>query len=91
MAAAAAAGVPPHLAFPNNAALAGLSQAYPPGFIIHVLAMLTNTPLQQTFGPGGDVSEPENYEALLNLAERLGEVKPKGLAKGDIEQLPSYR
>ena len=36
-------------------------------------------------------SEPENYEALLNLAERLGEVKPKGLAKADIEQLPSYR
>ena len=52
------------------------------------------------FGPMGDVagmgvagmgSEPENYEALLNLAERLGEVKPKGLAKADIEQLPSYR
>ena len=52
--------------------------------------MLTNTPGHHGFGPG-DASEPENYEALLNLAERLGEVKPKGLAKADIEQLPSYR
>ena len=42
-------------------------------------------PLQQ------DATEPENYEALLNLAERLGEVKPKGLAKSEIEMLPSYR
>ena len=70
-------------------------QAYPPGFIIHLLAMLTGntSPGQTGFGvlPGVDASEPENYEALLNLAERLGEVKPKGLAKADIEQLPSYR
>ena len=77
-------------------------QAYPPGFIIHLLAMLTNTNPGAVAGqaaglwggPGGVVdmaSEPENYEALLNLAERLGEVKPKGLAKADIEQLPSYR
>lgn len=35
--------------------------------------------------------EVENYEALLNLAERLGEAKPRGLLKSDIEQLPSYR
>ena len=48
--------------------------------------MLSNAPLQQEIS-----SEPENYEALLNLAERLGEVKPKGLSKADIEQLPSYR
>ncbi|XP_069735841.1 E3 ubiquitin-protein ligase RNF38-like isoform X2 [Phaenicophaeus curvirostris] len=35
--------------------------------------------------------EVENYEALLNLAERLGEAKPRGLTKADIEQLPSYK
>uniref|UniRef100_A0A674C804 Ring finger protein 44 n=1 Tax=Salmo trutta TaxID=8032 RepID=A0A674C804_SALTR len=29
--------------------------------------------------------------ALLNLAERLGEAKPRGITKADIEQLPSYR
>ncbi|KAJ8025667.1 E3 ubiquitin-protein ligase RNF38 [Holothuria leucospilota] len=33
----------------------------------------------------------ENYEALLNLAERLGEAKPRGLTKSVIDQLPSYR
>lgn len=38
-----------------------------------------------------DDGEVENYEALLNLAERLGEAKPRGLTKADIEQLPSYR
>lgn len=38
-----------------------------------------------------ETPEVENYEALLNLAERLGEAKPRGLTKSDIEQLPSYR
>ncbi|XP_012871433.1 PREDICTED: RING finger protein 44 [Dipodomys ordii] len=38
-----------------------------------------------------DDMEMENYEALLNLAERLGDAKPRGLTKADIEQLPSYR
>jgi len=38
-----------------------------------------------------EAAEVENYEALLNLAERLGEAKPRGLLKADIEQLPSYR
>jgi len=73
-----------------SGASSSLGHAYPPGFLLHVLAMLSSAPLQQGFAPG-DVSEPENYEALLNLAERLGEVKPKGLSKSDIEQLPSYR
>lgn len=27
----------------------------------------------------------------MNLAERLGEAKPRGLSKSEIEQLPSYR
>lgn len=34
---------------------------------------------------------PPSIQALLNLAERLGEAKPRGLTKADIEQLPSYR
>ena len=57
---------------------------------MHVLAMLSNPALHPELG-GTDVTEAENYEALLSLAERLGEVKPKGLPKCDIEQLPSYR
>jgi len=31
------------------------------------------------------------FQALLNLAERLGEAKPCGLLKTDIDQLPCYR
>jgi hypothetical protein len=30
-------------------------------------------------------------QALLNLAERLGDVKPRGMSKADIDQLPCYR
>jgi len=84
-AAAAAAAIAAATGAPSS-----LSHAYPPSFLLHVLAMLSSAPLQQGFA-SGDVSEPENYEALLNLAERLGEVKPKGLSKSNIEQLPSYR
>lgn len=38
-----------------------------------------------------DSDDNENYEALLNLAEQLGEAKPKGLNRMLIEQLPSFR
>ncbi|XP_075344787.1 E3 ubiquitin-protein ligase RNF38 isoform X2 [Mycteria americana] len=46
------------------------------------LQFLTHDPLHQEVSFG---------VALLNLAERLGEAKPRGLTKADIEQLPSYR
>ncbi|XP_036799428.1 RING finger protein 44 isoform X2 [Oncorhynchus mykiss] len=68
---------------------------YYPGFLPYFLSMLPVPPT--AVGPaisldldGNDV-EMENYEALLNLAERLGEAKPRGITKADIEQLPSYR
>uniref|UniRef100_A0A8C7KSG5 RING-type domain-containing protein n=1 Tax=Oncorhynchus kisutch TaxID=8019 RepID=A0A8C7KSG5_ONCKI len=67
---------------------------YHPGFLPYFLSML---PVGPTVGPtislelDVDDGEVENYEALLNLAERLGEAKPRGLTKADIEQLPSYR
>ncbi|XP_041082294.1 E3 ubiquitin-protein ligase RNF38-like isoform X2 [Polyodon spathula] len=67
---------------------------YHPSFLPYFLSML---PVQPTVGPAFsleldvDDGEVENYEALLNLAERLGEAKPRGLTKADIEQLPSYR
>lgn len=61
-----------------------------PGFLLNVLAMLSNPGLHPELA-ANDVTEAENYEALLSLAERLGEVKPKGLNKTDIDQLPSYR
>lgn len=66
-------------------------------FVIYVVihrAMFSNPPLspysQADLG-SPDTTETENYEALLNLAERLGEAKPRGLAKVEIEQLPSYK
>lgn len=70
-------------------------------FILHNLqinfisrAMFSNAPLSpfsQTDLNSSDTTETENYEALLNLAERLGEAKPRGLAKLEIEQLLSYK
>ncbi|XP_013383249.1 E3 ubiquitin-protein ligase RNF38 isoform X2 [Lingula anatina] len=63
-----------------------------PGFLLHFLAMLGNPPYPpHMVDINDDTAEVENYEALLNLAERLGEAKPRGLTKADIDQLPSYR
>ncbi|KAK6185010.1 hypothetical protein SNE40_007340 [Patella caerulea] len=63
-----------------------------PGFLLHFLAMLSNPPVPPYGREHPDeASEVENYEALLNLAERLGEAKPRGLTKADIDQLPAYR
>ncbi|XP_076435226.1 uncharacterized protein LOC143275044 [Babylonia areolata] len=65
---------------------------YPSGFLLQFLAMLGNQPMTHlTRDPTDEASEQENYEALLNLAERLGEAKPRGLTKMEIEQLPCYR
>lgn len=64
-----------------------------PGFLLHFLAMFSNPPLSPY--SHADLSSPdsatENYEALLSLAERLGEAKPRGLTRAEVEQLPSYK
>ncbi|EDO49283.1 predicted protein [Nematostella vectensis] len=31
------------------------------------------------------------FQTLLNLAEQIGEAKPKGLTRAEIDQLPTYR
>ncbi|XP_069725424.1 RING finger protein 44 isoform X2 [Phaenicophaeus curvirostris] len=68
---------------------------YYPSFLPYFLSMLPVSPtaVGPTISLDLDVDdvEMENYEALLNLAERLGEAKPRGLTKADIEHLPSYR
>lgn len=61
-----------------------------PGFFLHVLAMLGNHTVAQ-YNLRNAATENENYEALLNLAERLGDARPRGLTKADIDLLPSYR
>lgn len=53
--------------------------------------MLPVTQFGQHDISSNDSTETENYEALLNLAERLGEAKPRGLARPEIDQLPSYK
>ncbi|XP_052825957.1 E3 ubiquitin-protein ligase RNF38 [Octopus bimaculoides] len=65
-----------------------------PGFLLHFLAMLGNPPMPATYNVELNedaAAEVENYEALLNLAERLGEAKPRGLTKANIDQLIAYR
>ncbi|XP_060053173.1 RING finger protein 44 isoform X2 [Erinaceus europaeus] len=68
---------------------------YYPSFLPYFLSMLPMSPtaVGPTISLDLDVDdvEMENYEALLNLAERLGDAKPRGLTRADIEQLPSYR
>ena len=54
-------------------------------------AMFPLSPYNQHELSSSDSSETENYEALLSLAERLGEAKPRGLARNEIEQLPNYK
>lgn len=54
-------------------------------------AMFPVTQFGQHDITSNDSNETENYEALLNLAERLGEAKPRGLARPEIDQLPSYK
>ncbi|CAB3231874.1 unnamed protein product [Arctia plantaginis] len=65
---------------------------------LNLLAMFPLSPYAEArgggAGAGGDDAEgneTENYEALLSLAERLGEAKPRGLARHEIEALPSYK
>ncbi|XP_068155348.1 uncharacterized protein mura isoform X1 [Drosophila tropicalis] len=62
-----------------------------PGFLLNFLAMFPLSPYNQHDLNSGDTNETENYEALLSLAERLGEAKPRGLSRNEIDQLPSYK
>ncbi|KRT83684.1 zinc finger protein [Oryctes borbonicus] len=84
---------PPRTRWHHNGTLVPAPAQYS-GFLLHFLAMFSNPPMSpfnQTDLSSSDSTETENYEALLNLAERLGEAKPRGLAKPEIEQLLSYK
>lgn len=56
--------------------------------VVHDRAMIT-TPLSPELG--SSESEMENYEALLHVAERLSEEKPRGLNKVEIDLIPSFK
>ena len=47
------------------------------------------TPLSPELGSSD--TEMENYEALMHVAQRLGEEKPRGLNKVEINQIPSFK
>lgn len=82
-------------------------RTYPPmatatpysGYLLHFLAMLGRPatvvsamlPQHRAGLQHDDFTELDSYEALLNLAERLGEVKSRGLSRSDIERLHCYR
>jgi E3 ubiquitin-protein ligase RNF38/44 len=82
-------------------------RTYPPmatatpysGYLLHFLAMLgrpatvvsTTLPHHRASLQHEDFTELDSYEALLNLAERLGEVKSRGLTRPDIDRLRCYR
>lgn len=56
--------------------------------------MFSNAPLSpysQDLGSPDSTETVENYEALLNLAERLGEAKPRGLNRFEIDSIPSFK
>lgn len=54
--------------------------------------MFSNPPLSPYSQEVGETHHPpENYEEFLNIADRLGDVKPRGLNKAEIDQLPSFK
>lgn len=88
------ASLPPPQASVAVAAAAAANATYP-GILLHFLAMLSQPTdlhtLDRVVQVSAEVQDPENYEALLHLAERLGDAKPRGLMRHAIDQLPSYR
>uniref|UniRef100_A0A336LLP0 CSON001327 protein n=1 Tax=Culicoides sonorensis TaxID=179676 RepID=A0A336LLP0_CULSO len=71
--------------------LAMQANSYSAGILLNFLAMFPLSPYHHTDLNSGESSETENYEALLSLAERLGEAKPRGLTRTEVDQLPSYK
>ena len=71
------------------------SATYPSGVWLQLLTMITSptplSPFNAVELSNHDSTEIENYEALLNLAERLGDAKPRGLTRLEIDQLVSYK
>ncbi|KAH0554912.1 RING finger protein 44 isoform X2 [Cotesia glomerata] len=84
----------PHSNWRRGGGAPPMPPPYPAGLLFHFLAMFSNPPLSsysQTDMSSPENAETENYEALLSLAERLGEAKPRGLTRAEVDQLPSYK
>lgn len=84
----------PHVQQLHVASPLSLPPPPPPTYqvFLNLLAMFPLSPYAEARGEEApDSPETENYEALLSLAERLGEAKPRGLARQEIDLLPSYK
>ncbi|KAJ7392360.1 hypothetical protein OS493_012020 [Desmophyllum pertusum] len=67
---------------------------YPADLLYHLISVMSMQPIPtQPPAPAWEEEHHprENYETLLNFAEQMGEVKPKGLSRVEIDQLPTYR
>lgn len=88
------AGLPAHVQAQLHVAQPLPLPPPPPTYqvFLNLLAMFPLSPYGEPRGEeAADSPETENYEALLSLAERLGEAKPRGLPRHHIDQLPSYK
>ncbi|CAH3122408.1 unnamed protein product [Pocillopora meandrina] len=65
-----------------------------PDLLYHLISVMSIQQLATQPTPAAweeELHPRENYETLLNFAEQMGEVKPKGLSRVEIDQLPTYR
>ncbi|ESO00026.1 hypothetical protein HELRODRAFT_101303 [Helobdella robusta] len=67
-----------------------------PGFLLHFLAMLGRPSRPAHYRMNlinyyDETTDIDNYEALLNLADRIGEGKSRGLNQYDLDLLPTYQ
>ncbi|XP_031571192.1 RING finger protein 44-like isoform X2 [Actinia tenebrosa] len=70
-------------------------QTYP-DLLYHLLSVMSMQPVPTTHptpqpAVWEEAYQQENYETLLNLAEQIGEAKPKGLTRAEIDQLQTFR
>ncbi|XP_068745348.1 E3 ubiquitin-protein ligase RNF38-like isoform X2 [Montipora capricornis] len=65
-----------------------------PDLLYHLISVMSMQPVPSQPSPPAweeELHPRENYETLLNFAEQMGEAKPKGLSRIEIDQLRTYR
>lgn len=65
-----------------------------PDLLYHLISVMSMQPVASQVSPPAweeELHPRENYETLLNFAEQIGEAKPKGLSRSEIDQLQTYR
>lgn len=65
-----------------------------PDLLYHLISVMSMQPVPTQPPPPTweeELQPRENYETLLNFAEQMGEAKPKGLSRVEIDQLHTYK